>query len=57
MVVSDFGARKKYDNLKPDTSGLIFPTGKALQIKFPTSRAQEIVKCPSLPVGDIEVLI
>ena len=25
-AVGDFGARKKYDNLKPDTSASIFPT-------------------------------
>ena len=59
IAVSYFDAWKYINYLKPDTSGSIFPNiakqrsiphpGKALQIKFPTHRAQKIVKCPSLP--------
>lgn len=35
IAVSNLGALKK-NNLKPDTSGLIFPTGIMTNVKFPT---------------------
>ena len=42
--------------------GQIPTPGKALQIKFPTSRAQKMVKCPGFArggggAGDVEVSI
>ena len=61
IAVSDFDARKNH--LKPDNSGSIFKgqittPGKALQIKFPTSLAKKLVKCPGFVSGrDVEVSI
>ena len=54
IAVSDFDARK--NDLKPDNSGSIFKgqittPGKALQIKFPTSLAKKLVKCPGFVLG------
>ena len=48
-TVSDFGAPPKSD-LKPDTSGSIFPTPPR-QGQIPHSRAQKIVKCPGFSQG------
>ena len=57
IATSDFGARKR-KSLQAWHFWFNFPYPTQVKVKFPTLRAQEVVKCPGFPPGgDVKVSI